>query len=539
MRFAITLLSLGSTLYLSAQNVQSATPHYDSRIDIYGGYGYFHPVNNSGINGYPYPVVYNPNATVAFTYFLNRFTGIDLEGGYFSSNQTKPYSTCLAEECSQLVYTAEAGPLFRLPLGRVVPFVHFLGGGERTNGPADQNLTWGWGVTGGGGIDIAFHHFAIRPLQADFQYAHVDHGLLDAAGTDGGLGVLYNVKLSGGVVLRLGSFEPPWALMLGCSAQPSPIYPGDTITISSNVLHNNPKKKLTFTWHSTGGIVNANDAGATIDTTALAPGDYVVSGEVSEGPKAREQATCQAPFLVKEFDPPTLTCSANPATAIAGTDIDITAAGASPQNRPLTYTYTTTSGVINGSATTAKLSTAGLSPSTVTVTCSVADDANHTLTATADIVLTAPPVPPPPPTQDLCSVSFARDTKRPVRVDNEAKGCLDDIALTLGKQADARLIIVGNQAPGEKPTFAAQRTLNERQYLVEEKGIDPSRIEVRTGETPDKTVTNTLVPAGALFNNPATHPFDEKTIVRHGQAYGTPHKTTTKHKAPATPSPAP
>jgi len=540
-RAALILLTLGSTLVAAAQNVNGGKPHEDSRVDIFGGYSYFHPVNNSGINGYPYPVVYNPNATLGISYFLSRYTGIQIESNYFSSNQTKPYGTCVGEACSQLVYTAEAGPIFRFPAGPIVPFIHFLGGGERTNGPAQQSLAWGWGITAGAGVDLVLpffnRHLALRPLQADFQYSHVDHGQIDSAGTDGGQGVLYNVNLSAGLVLRLGSIEPPFPLMLGCSAEPPNIFPGDPITVSSNVLHNNPKKKLNFTWASTGGKVLAGDAAATIDTSGLAPGTYIVTGHVEEGPRIREQASCEAPFVVKEFEPPTITCSANPTTGLAGTDIDITATAVSPQNRPLTYSYTATSGVIAGAGTSAKLSTAGLSPSTITVTCAVADDVSHTVQATADVVLTAPPAPPPlPATEDLCSLTFTRDTRRPVRVDNEAKGCLDDIALTLNQKSDARLIIVGNAAPGEKPTAAAERTLNARQYLTQEKGVDPSRIELRTGEAGTKTVTDTLVPAGALFNNSTTHPFDEKTIVRHGQAYGTPHKVVKPRRAAASPT---
>jgi hypothetical protein len=541
-RFALILLSLASTLRLSAQNVTSGKTHTDSRVDMYGGYGYFHPVNDSNINGSSYPNVDNPNATVAFSYFLNRHLGVEAEGGYFSSNQSKPYGTCIAEACSQLVYSAEAGPIIRLPLGAVVPFVHFLGGGERTNGPADQSLVWGWGLTGGAGIDIVLpifgQHLALRPLQADFQYAHEDHGLLGPSGLTGGLGMIYNVKLSGGLVLRMGSFEPPYPMMLGCGSEPSSVYAGDPVLVSSSLLHNNPKKKLTYTWNSTGGKVTPHDAGASIETAGLAPGSYVVSGQVSQGSAARDQASCQAPFAVKDFDPPTLTCAANPTTALAGTDIDITATAASPQNRALTYSYTATAGVIAGAGATAKLSTAGLGASTITVTCGVVDDVNHSAKATVDIVLTAPPPPPPPPTQVLCSLSFARDAKRPVRVDNEAKGCLDDIALTLDKQTEARLIMVGNAVADDKPNAAAERTLNARQYLTQEKGIDASRIELRTGEAADKTVVNTLVPAGALFNDQTTHPFDEKTVVRHGQAYGT-HSKTAKSKASAAASSTP
>jgi hypothetical protein len=538
-RLVLILLSVGAAAFCPAQATKSGAEHIDSRIDIYGGYGYFHPLN-SGIDGFQYQSVSNPNATVSVSAYFNHYFGVQMEGGYFSgTNEHARYiPSCTGETCSQLVYTAEAGPVLRLPLGPFVPFIHLLGGGERTNGPAAQSLMWGWGVTGGAGIDYVLplfnHRFAIRPIQADFQYSQVVYGpLLLPAGTQGGFGELDNLKLSGGIVARFGNVEPPYPVMLGCGAQPPSVFPGDPVKVEANALHLNPKKTPVYSWASNGGKVLASGPEATIDTTGVAPGDYVVTGHVQEGPKARQQASCAAPFTVKAFEPPTLTCSANPSTAVSGTDIAISTVGTSPQNRPLTYSYTATAGVINSAGPTAILSTAGLSPSTITVTCNAVDDLGQPAKATTDVIITAPPVPVIPQTQQLCSLSFARDLRRPVRVDNEAKGCLDDIALTLNQKTDARLIIVGNSAPTEKPDAAAERTLNARQYLTQEKGIDPSRIELRIGEPSGKTVTDTLVPAGASFNDPNTHTFDEKTIVRHGQAYGIPRPKTPPSEAPS------
>jgi hypothetical protein len=534
-RLVLVLLSLGTAAFCSAQATKGGEQHIDSRVDIYGGYGYFHPFD-SGIDGFQFQSVYNPNATVSISAYFNRYFGVQIEGGYFSgSNEHKQYlPTCTGETCSQLVYTAQGGPVFRLPLGRWVPFAHMLGGGERTNGPAGQSLMWGWGATGGVGLDYVLpfwgQHLAIRPIQADYQYSQVVYGpLLLPSGTEGGFSALNNMKLSAGLVLRLGDVEPPYPVMLGCGAQPPSVYPGDPIKVEANALHLNPKKTPVYTWASNGGKITASGPEATIDTAGLAPGDYTVTGHVQEGPKARQQASCAAPFTVKAFEPPTLTCSANPSTAVSGTDIAISTVGTSPQNRPLTYSYTATAGVIASSGPTAILSTAGLSPSTITVTCNVVDDLGQTAKATTDVIITAPVIPVVPQTQQLCSLGFTRDIRRPVRVDNEAKGCLDDIALTLTQQTDARLIMVGNSAPEEKPESAAERALNARQYLVQEKGIDPSRIELRIGGPTGKTVTDTLVPTGAVFNNPDTHTFDEKTIVRHGQAYGIPRST----KAPS------
>jgi len=549
-RLILVLLSLGTAAFCSAQAAKAGEEHVDSRFDIYGGYGYFHPFN-SGIDGFQFQSVYNPNATVSVSAYFNRYFGVQMEGGYFSgSNEHKQYlPSCTGETCSQLVYTAEAGPIVRLPLGRWVPFAHALGGGERTNGPAGQSLMWGWGVTGGVGVDYVLpffnQHLAIRPIQADYQYSQVVYGpLLLPSGTQGGFSTLTNMKLSAGLVLRLGDVEPPQPVMLGCSAQPASVYPGDPIKVEANALQLNPKKTPVYTWASNGGKITASGPEASIDTTGLAPGDYTVTGHVEQGPKARQQASCAAPFTVKAFEPPTLTCSANPSTAVSGTDIAIGTVGTSPQNRPLTYSYTATAGVIASSGPTAILTTAGLAPETITVTCNVVDDLGQTAKATTDVIITAPVIAAVPPTQDLCSLSFARDKRRPVRVDNEAKGCLDDIALTLKQQTDARLIMVGNSDPAEKPDAAAERSMNARQYLVQEKGIDPSRIELRIGAPVGKTVTDTLVPPGAVFNNPDAHTFDEKTIIRHGQAYGIPRaqKPVSKpHEKPEkkeTPAPA-
>jgi outer membrane protein OmpA-like peptidoglycan-associated protein len=107
-----------------------------------------------------------------------------------------------------------------------------------------------------------------------------------------------------------------------------------------------------------------------------------------------------------------------------------------------------------------------------------------------------------PAVSELCSVSFARDARRPARVDNEGKACLDQVALSLQSSPDAKLVLVGNVAAGEKDSgkLAEKRAVNTKAYLVGEKGIDSSRITVYTGARGDKTVTTTLIPAGATFD---------------------------------------
>ena len=546
----MAVLLCSSALPSIGQASGGGTEHKDSTIDLYAGYGYFHPVN-SGVDGFQYQDVYNPNATVSLSEFFNHFIGLQLEGGYFSgSNQHKPYfPTCTGSECDQLDYTVQAGPVIRLPLGSWVPFVHLLGGGARYNGPVTQPLKWGWGVTGGIGIDyvlpFASGHLAIRPIQADFQYSQVVYGpLVLPSGTQGGFGEIDNLKLSGGVVARLGEQEQTSSVQLGCAATPVRVFAGDPVTITGSTLGLKANHKPLWAWQSTGGKITFTDSTATVDTTGLAPGEYVVSGHVSDGRHAQDQASCEAPFTVRAFEPPTLTCTAVPSTVVSGTDVEISATGTSPQNRSLTYSYTSNAGVLTSTGPTARLSTAGLGQTTITVDCNVVDDLGKSAHTTTQVTVTPPTQPVIPEVQQLCTLSFARDKRRPVRVDNEAKGCLDDIALTLNGQTDARLVMIGNVSADEPKEAAEERVLNAREYLTREKGIDPSRIDVRVGATPGRTVQDVLVPSGASFSEANSQSFNERSVIRHGEAYGTPGRRVRRPGAtlpqagqPAAPAP--
>ncbi len=185
-----------------------------------------------------------------------------------------------------------------------------------------------------------------------------------------------------------------------------------------------------------------------------------------QGSHISEQANCTASFTVLAFAPPTITCSASPSIINPGDPATITSLAVSPQNRPLTYSYSTTAGSVTGNTATATLSTTGAAPGAITVTCSAVDDLGKSVSADTTITVSAPPQAAAPLTRDLCAVSFDRDRKRPERVDNEAKGCLDDIALNMQRESTGHLVIVGHYAAGEQPTSGARRSINVRRYLV-------------------------------------------------------------------------
>ena len=117
-------------------------------------------------------------------------------------------------------------------------------------------------------------------------------------------------------------------------------------------------------------------------------------------------------------------------------------------------------------------------------------------------------------------------------MDNEAKACLDQVALDLKQQVDAKVVVVGESTADENAKtakeqkyaahhkhatvdqFAAERAVNAKDYLVTEQGIDASRISVATGTTDGQTEENYLVPSGATFSSDVTGttPVDETAV---------------------------
>jgi outer membrane protein OmpA-like peptidoglycan-associated protein len=327
--------------------------------------------------------------------------------------------------------------------------------------------------------------------------------------------------------------QPP--ITLACNAAPPTVYQGESVTVNGTAGSISTKKHNNVVYSWSGDGVTGNGTSATVNTSSQNPGSYTVKGEVKEGKKGKEglkpgqTAECSASYTVKQFEPPTVSCSANPSTIRPGDTCTITAAGVSPQNRPLTYSYSAASGTVSGSGSTATFSSAGAPTGPVDVTCKVSDDKGQTATADTTVTIEAPPPPPTPHVETLCSLSFSTDKRRPTRVNNEAKACLDEVALDLQKQADAKVVLVGSSSSAEKEhearmakrhhhhavaDLAAQRAVDAKAYLVDEKGIDPSRISVATSAQDGQAVQDYLVPAGADFATdvPGTTPVDESAV---------------------------
>ncbi len=506
---AVSLGAVGLGAQTTPATPAPPTGPNPSRVDVFLGYSYLgpHGVVKPANIGYSSVDV---GAIGSGAYYFNKYVGAEVSLAAHPDGHNDG------------MYFAEAGPIFRLPLQYFTLFAHGMAGGARVGGPNNEGAfayhepyMWGPSLTAGGGMDYDLPSFkgarlAFRLFQADYVYFHEDFGPAVTPPTGGVLGGRANInsaQLSSGIVAKFGSIVPPPPVTYSCVVNPTSAYAGDPITVTGTAANLNPKKTATYSWTSDGGKISGTSNVANVDTTGVNPGTYNIKGHVSEGTKAGQFADCMVPFTINPPQPPTISCSANPSTVAPGESSTITSTANSPQNRPLTYSYSATAGTISGTSPTATLSTTGAAPGTITVTCNVADDKGQTASATTSVTVQAPPEPPKPQTQQLCTITFNNDKRRPARVDNEAKACLDDVALNLQRNADAKLAIVGN---GEGK-LASQRAVNTKAYLVGEKGVDASRISVYTGTGTDNSVMQTLIPAGATAPDMGTA-IDESTV---------------------------
>lgn len=525
-------IALSMPVALAAQVAPSATGNVPSppKWDIFMGYSALIPNGHVGSapngQGFPYNSI-DMGAIMSISRYFNKYIGVRIEG---DEHILLPESNITWDQPGDDFSGGYGGVVFRIPMssGKFTPSFHALGGMEQV-GSIYQKDVFGPAFTAGGSLDVATpafnHHLAIRLFQADYQFVHANF----AANQGGSYNFNPQGRLSAGVVWNMGTIAPPVAIGVSCTPSQVSIFPGDPLTVSATPGNVNPKANVIYSWSGSG--VSGTGATVTVATASLAPGSYTVQGTVKEGKpghegmKPWETASCSAVFTVKAIEPPTISCVANPSTIKPGDSTTISSSAVSPENRPLTYSYSATAGTISGTGATAQFSSVGAPTGTVGITCKVSDDKGQTASAntTVDIEAPAPVTPTQPHAQALCSISFSTDARRPTRVDNEAKACLDQVALALQQQGDATAVIVGESTDREKnaskrhgmeKNIAAQRAVNTKNYLVTEKGIDASRIHVVTGGTDGQTVEDYLVPAGANFASdvPGTTPVDESTV---------------------------
>ena len=442
----------------------------------------------------------------AYTYNFQKFFGLEGDFGYNWDNYES---------------TLSVGPKFTARTESANYFLHTLLSYNRLGVDGLPNGN-GIGAVLGGGMDLKLTRLLyLRVFEADYVYGRQNYSsVVSSAFPDLRRVSLEGIRLRTGLVFNFG-YPPSVTPSATCSVQPSEVLQGEPITATVTTANFNPKHTLNYAWAGSGGKVTGSNTTASIDTNGVAGGTYPVTATVTD-PKVKNggQATCTANYTVKEppKNPPTMSCSANPSSLQAGGSATISCTCTSPDNVPVTVgSWTATSGSVSGSGNTGTLNTTGASPGPVTVSATCTDSRGLSTPASTQVTVENPP-PPPPQASKLTDCDFANmaKIKKPWRVDNECKGKLDDVAKNLQQNADNKLVIVGNAEPTEKrPNLAAERAVNSKAYLTggEAKlGIDPNRIECRTGSAGTMSAEYWIVPAGATFSEAGTQPVDESVV---------------------------
>ena len=517
-RVAVMLLAVVAVL-CSVGTLAVAQDQPAPKWELYGGYSAFYPgctvygLLPGGVTPVSSCLTWDPRGVGAsVTYDFNRWFGLTVD----SSGQWGSGKSGVAARIDQVeFFNISGGPKITFRTHYFSPFLEVLGGEHRLASEAFGN-DLAPGFMAGGGLDVNWgRHFAVRLFRADFVYSDHQYGPSSVVpATD-----VRGLRLQAGLVYMFGGEQPGPPVSASCTVNPSEVMVGEPTTATAAGSNFDPKHTLNYTWSSTGGQITGKDNTASITTNGVAGGSYTVTAHISD-PKMRKggEASCMATFIVKEppKNPPRISCSANPSMVQAGTYSTISCTCTSPDNVAVTVGgWTSSGGSISGGGTSATLNTTGASSGPISIGATCTDSRGLTASTRSSVTVENPP-PPPPQATKVNECAYPNE-KKPWRVDNTCKAELDDVALKLQQDPDAKLIVVGNSEPKEKrKNLAAERALNVKAYISggeAKQNIDPSRIEARTGNAGTATSEQWIVPAGATFPEAdSTTPVDEMKV---------------------------
>jgi hypothetical protein len=451
----------------------------------------------------------NYGATGEFTYNVNKWLGLTAQAGAYSfSRQIYVLSgtnyNLTTIKGSQETYLF--GP--RLNWRRFdhfVPFAEVLfgaaHGGYQITGVASQTA---FAFAAGGGVDVVLvQNLSWRFFEADYLLTNYTGQYLSPNGRQN------NFRIGSGLVLRWGfPPEPPkpnHPPVAACSADKPSVYQGSSDPVAVHVnatdADNDP---LTYSYTATGGTVDGTGADVRWNPSGLAIGNYTVNASVSDGKGGT--ATCSTDIAVAKRPnrPPVISCAAERSPIIAGERVAIRSTASDPDGDPLTYSYSSTGGQVTGDGPTATFDSTGLAPGSYTVNGKVDDGNGGTASCSTNVDVQAPAPPPQATKVGTCGYRTAGSS----RVDNECKRILDDVALRLKNEPNAKVVFVGVADPKEPKAAKLAQTRAELacKYLGE-KGIDASRCSARTGtastekgmEKENRHIDAIFVPEGATY----------------------------------------
>ena len=506
-----------STLVLCLSSLLAAQTTEAPKGEIFLGYSWYHMGGDITTHRTTVPD-FKAGAGVQFTYNFNRWLGLTLDssGHYNDVLRTESFA---------------AGPKLSYRTEHVTPFVEVLFGMQHVDSWPTHDQNSAVFITGGGFDYRVTRRFSIRAIEADYVQTNFNQGL-----PPGWNESFHGVRLQSGLIMNFGLPQMEKEVSATCSVEPMAVDAGVAVKVSVTPSGFLPKRTVSYSYASTSVKVGGSAGSASVDTTGLAPGTYTVSAKVWDNGRGAHMrsATCQTSFTINPLPmhPPTLTVSASPASLMCGDPSTITAVGSSPDNSPLTYRCTATSGQLTGNGPKYTLDTVGLAASTIGVNCTVTDARNLTASGSTSVRCSA--VQQAAKAYKFGSIDFKNCDQPPTRVDNAAKDELGRYAEALQADPQAKGVVVGYATAEENvarkgkktPEFAAERAVNTKEYLAVEPvnptKIDAERIQPSIDTGADQRVDLWIVPAGATF------PAGETTMVDQSKVKAVPRGTYRK-----------
>jgi outer membrane protein OmpA-like peptidoglycan-associated protein len=517
---AVLVVSLISSMALAQSDS-------NPKFDVFVGYQWLHPGGSAPTpfgdfnNPIPYDIPdMGAGFGTAFTYNFNPHWGgeFDIGENWGNDNYESTYSI---------------GPRFiwRTDTGNY--FLHTL---VSLNRVSVGGLTTGNGVGAilGGGMDLPISkRVAFRLFEVDYVWAQ--HNYADYAAPqfpDLRRPTFEGARLRTGLVFNWGG-APPVAPTASCSVQPGEVLVGEPITATVAVNNFNPKHTVAYAWSGTGGQITGKDTTAQIDTTNAAPGSYTITARVTDAKeKTNNMATCSANFTVKPLppkNPPTVSISASPTSLQTGGTVNLSANCTSPDNVGVSVAnWTTSSGTVSGSGSSATLNTTGVPPGSITVGATCTDTRGLAAQASTAVTIENPPVNPEVAQLEarlsLHSVYFVTDQPRPA---NPKGGLLASqqktlIALAvdfkkyLESKPDAKLILGGHAdhrgSQEYNQALSLRRVDRVKGFLVEQ-GIPEANIETQAFGKDHNLTTEEV--EGEVASNPDLSPEERQRVLRN------------------------
>jgi hypothetical protein len=179
---------------------------------------------------------------------------------------------------------------------------------------------------------------------------------------------------------------------------------------------------------------------------------------------------------------PTVACRPDRSTIEPGSSVKCTATASDPDGDTLSYAWSASAGSISGTGAEATFDSTGVAPDTdVTITVKVDDGRGGTAQSTCSLRVSPAPEPYTCVSGGFPSNRGRSDNRVAARLNNVDKACLDDVASRLRQDPRSRVLIVGHADNTEtSPEVVSRvRAENVRRYLVDERGVEESRVAVR------------------------------------------------------------